>query len=122
MKQVNMGDQCINVDGDLNVELIVYECFLKKPKNNNVSVSPSELKLRICMMVYMLGFGVCFFAFWYPFWWQESEIYFFATNVSWAAAGACFALILVIWRNRKAVESMICMNINAMEQRRKEKV
>lgn len=86
---------------------------------DDMQVSQRELGLRVEVMIFMLSVASCFFAFLYPSWWQDNRLYFFASNISWAVAGAFVVLIFVILKNRQFVEKKICANIISMEKRKR---
>lgn len=135
-----MADNKIKIEGDnsgvvstgsvyiINLYDKNSESFLKKPEQNNVSdiliksgeniVTQRELKLRTESMAFMLLITFCIFAFIYPYWWSDSNIYPLVLSSSWGVAGGSLTLMFVILMNRKVVESMILKNIQRSQRLR----
>lgn len=104
----------------------VCKCFFKKTEGCIVSVvesavSQRELDLRVGVVIFALLAGVGFFGFLYPSWWQNSDIYYFASHISWAVAIACAVLVVIVLTNRQEVEEKIRMNILGLEHHSKKK-
>lgn len=108
------------VDGSA---VVSCNCVLKNTEENNASdikivVSQRELDLRISMMIFMMISASFIFAFIYPSWWVDNDLFSYFAGGSWTLAIIFAAIAALIQHNRVAVGQMIFNNIIRREKAR----